>query len=390
MGTTFNDINTRVLQCRNCITGENESLTLHNGRLQAVEKKEEIKSDYYVAPGLTDLQINGINGIDFNETPLTTDDVVNATTYLLSQGVTTYFPTVITNSDESIIFLLDAIVKACEADPLANSCIEGIHLEGPFISPVNGAKGAHNELYIKAPDWKLFERFQDAAKGKIRIVTLAPEWEEAPAFIEKCVQSGVIVSLGHSVANSAQISRAVKAGATMSTHIGNGVPLMLPRHPNIIWDQLSEEELYACIIADGIHIPDAFIKVVQKIKQYKTMIVSDATCFAGMPPGEYTRHIGGDVILDKNKRVALKAEPGILAGAAKSILENIETLLEHRLYDLKDAWQMASVNIQEFLSKNSADYKLPVNDLVIFKREGASVVINTVIKNGKVVFLKNE
>ncbi|MBX2923533.1 MAG: hypothetical protein KF746_15130 [Chitinophagaceae bacterium] len=390
MGTTFNDINARVLQCRNCMTGENESITLYNGWLQSVEKKEEIKSDYYVAPGLTDLQINGISGIDFNETPLTTGDVVNATTYLLSQGVTSFFPTVITNSDESIISLLGAIVKACEADPLVSSCIEGIHLEGPFISPANGAKGAHNELYIKAPDWELFERFQEAAKGKIKIVTLAPEWEEAPAFIEKCVQSGVIVSIGHSVANSAQISKAVKAGAAMSTHIGNGVPLMLPRHPNIIWDQLSEEKLYACIIADGIHIPDAFIKVVQKTKQHKTMIVSDATCFAGMPPGEYTRHIGGDVILDKNKRVALKAEPGILAGAAKSILENIETLLEHRLYDLKDAWQMASVNIQEFLSKNSTAYKAPVNDLVIFNREGASVVINTVIKNGKVVFLKNE
>ena len=174
----------------------------------------------------------------------------------------------------------------------------------------------------------------------------------------------------------------------MSTHIGNGVPLMLARHPNIIWDQLSEDELYACIIADGIHIPDAFIKVVQKTKQHKTMIVSDATCFAGMKPGAYTRHIGGDVVLDENKSVSLKAEPGILAGAAKSLPENVETLLEHKLFDLKTAWQMASVNIQDFLLHNSTGYTAPVNDMVIFTRNDSSIDIKTVVKNGAIVFLK--
>lgn len=387
MGTLLNDTGTQVIPCKNCITGENENITVSNGLLLSIEKTSEIKNELYVAPGLIDLQINGINGIDFNDTTLTIDNIITSTEYLLSQGVTTFFPTVITNSDENIISLLGTIIKACEADPLVDLCIEGIHLEGPFISPANGAKGAHNELYIKAPDWELFKKFQEAAKGKISIVTISPEWDNTQDFIEKCVAGGVIVSIGHSVANSAQISNAVKAGARMSTHIGNGVPLMLPRHPNIIWDQLAEDELYACIIADGIHIPDAFIKVVQKTKQQKTMIVSDATCFAGMPPGEYTRHIGGDVILDKNKRVALKAEPGILAGAAKSLLENIEALLQHKLFDLKDAWQMCSVNIQNFLLKNINGYTAPVNDLVIFSCNETSIIIEMVIKNEEVVFL---
>lgn len=389
MEVTINNKATEVLHCLNCITEENESISLHNGLLLSVEKTTESKSGYFSAPGLIDLQINGINGIDFNETTLTTDDIINATEYLLSQGVTTFFPTVITNSDENIMSLLDKIVKACEIDSLVNSCIEGIHLEGPFISPANGAKGAHNELYIKAPDWELFKKFQDAANGKIKIVTIAPEWDNAESFIDNCIQSGVIVSIGHSVANSTQISNAVKAGASMSTHIGNGVPLMLARHPNIIWDQLSEDQLYACIIADGIHIPDTFIKVVQKNKQHKTMIVSDATCFAGMKPGEYTRHIGGDVILDENKRVALKAQPGILAGAAKSILENVETILQHQLYTLNTAWKMASVNVKDFLIKNSASYKEAKNDLVIFTKQEFTINIHTVIKNGEVVFLKN-
>jgi len=386
--TSLSDTGIKVLSCKNCITGENENISFSNGLLLSVEKTGENNSRFYTAPGLTDLQINGINGIDFNDTALTADDVISATEYLLSRGVTTFYPTVITNSEESIIALLGTIVKACEIDPLVNSCIAGIHLEGPFISPANGAKGAHDALYIKAPDWELFKKFREAAKGRIKIVTISPEWSNAEDFIKKCVQSGVIVSIGHSIASSTQISNAVKAGASMSTHIGNGVPLMLARHPNIIWDQLSEDELYACIIADGIHIPDAFIKVVQKTKQHKTMIVSDATCFAGMKPGAYTRHIGGDVVLDENKSVSLKAEPGILAGAAKSLPENVETLLEHKLFDLKTAWQMASVNIQDFLLHNSTGYTAPVNDMVIFTRNDTSIDIETVVKNGAIVFLK--
>ena len=138
----MSDTGIKVLSCKNCITGENENISFSNGLLLSVEKTGENNSRFYTAPGLTDLQINGINGIDFNDTALTADDVISATAYLLSRGVTTFYPTVITNSEESIIALLGTIVKACEIDPLVNSCIGGIHLEGPFISPANGAKGA--------------------------------------------------------------------------------------------------------------------------------------------------------------------------------------------------------------------------------------------------------
>ncbi|MGD5468139.1 hypothetical protein QUS59_22955, partial [Xanthomonas citri pv. citri] len=131
----------------------------------------------------------------------------------------------------------------------------------------------------------------------------------------------------------------------LATHLGNGVPLLLPRHPNIIWDILAAPELYACIITDGIHIPDSFIKVVIRNKAASTLVVSDATCFAGMPPGEYHSHIGGTVILDKEKRVSLKNTPGILAGAAKSLLENVETLVDHNIATIGESWRMASDNV---------------------------------------------
>lgn len=377
-----------TVTCTNCITGERESLSFRDDTLVSAHKADTGESPLFSGPGLIDLQVNGIFGIDFNVPSVTVKDIINATEYLLSQGVTAFFPTVITNSDEHIFAIMRTLAEACKNDPLVGACIGGIHLEGPFISPRPGAKGAHNEAFIKAPDWELFKRFQEAAAGKIKIITLAPEWEGAPEFIEKCTRSGVIVSIGHSLADTSQIKKAVQAGARMSTHLGNGIPLQLQRHPNMIWDQLAEDDLYACIIADGIHIPDAFIKVVRKIKGNNTMIVSDATCFAGMVPGEYRMHIGGDVVLDKNKRVSLKGEPGLLAGAAKSLLENVETLLDHQLCSLGAAWQMASLNITGFLNTCGSALKDYEKDRVIFSAEGASVLVQQVIKNGKVVFSK--
>jgi N-acetylglucosamine-6-phosphate deacetylase len=377
-----------TLTCTSCITGEKETLSFRDDTLISVHKADTGESALFSGPGLIDLQVNGIFGIDFNVPSVTVQDIINANQYLLTQGVTTFFPTVITNSDEYIITIMRTLAEACKNDPLLETCVGGIHLEGPFISPQPGAKGAHDEAFIKAPDWELFKRFQEAAGGKIKIITIAPEWEGAPEFIEKCTRSGVIVSIGHSLADTSQIKKAAQAGARMSTHLGNGIPLMLQRHPNMIWDQLAEDDLYTCIIADGIHIPDAFIKVVRKTKGNNTMIVSDATCFAGMEPGEYRRHIGGDVVLDKNKRVSLKGQAGLLAGAAKSLLENVETLLDHRLCSLGAAWQMASLNVTDFLSASGSALNDYEKDKVIFTTEGASVSVEKVIKNGKVVFSK--
>jgi N-acetylglucosamine-6-phosphate deacetylase len=373
----------------NCITGKTEEVSSEDGKLISIVEKEIKENNLpFIGTGLIDLQINGINGIDFNTTTLTQEEVVNTTHYLLSQGVTTFLPTVITNSDENILRLVRTIAEACKSNTLVNECVWGIHLEGPFISPKDGAKGAHDEQYIKAPDWELFSKFQEAAGGKIKLVTIAPEWEGSCSFIEKCREQGVIVAMGHSLANTEQISAAVKAGMTLSTHLGNGIPLLLKRHPNMIWDQLAEDELYACIITDGIHTPDSFMKAVIKNKGKQTLVVSDATRYAGMPPGEYFSHIGGAVILDEEKRVSLKGSGGILAGAAKSLLENVETLMNHNLATLKEAWEMASINVADMLIKHDPSFYENNNDKVIFRLEGKNIVISTVIKNGKVVFEK--
>lgn len=296
------DKGNKVVACSNCITGKTEEVIFKNGTVTDIIERESLQENIpFIGPGLIDLQVNGVNGIDFNDPAVTEEDIKRATYFLLSKGITTFLPTVITNSDDNTCKIVRTIYGACLSDPVVNGCIWGIHLEGPFISPVPGAKGAHDEKYIKPPDWELFQKFQQASGGKIKLITLAPEWEGAGSFIEKCREHKILVSIGHSMATSEHIRMAVKAGASLSTHLGNAVPLLLPRHPNIIWDLLAAEELYACIITDGIHIPDSFIKVVMKNKAAKSLAVSDATCFAGMPPGEYQNHIGGTVILDKEK-----------------------------------------------------------------------------------------
>ncbi|MBA3674047.1 MAG: amidohydrolase family protein [Chitinophagaceae bacterium] len=376
----------KVLTCINCITGKIEELIFESDKLMSISETESSGNTIsFIGPGLIDLQINGINGIDFNNPSLTREDIVKATYYLLSKGITTFLPTVITNSDKNILEIVRTIYMACISDTIVNDCIWGIHLEGPFISPEAGAKGAHDEKYIKPPDWKLLKKFQEAAGGKIKLITIAPEWEGSRSFIEKCKDHGILVSIGHSMANSEQISMAVKAGASLSTHLGNGVPLLLPRHPNIIWDQLAAKELYACIITDGIHIPDSFIKVVIKNKAKTTIVVSDATCFAGMHPGEYQNHIGGTVIVDKEKRVSLKSFPGLLAGAAKTLVENVEYLIHNNLSTLSEGWQMASVNASKMLAKKDDFFN---NDKVIFQLNGEEIQIEKVIKSGRVVFEK--
>lgn len=385
---TANYSEPRALTVKNIITGNAEELLFDGSLLKGTHQiKPSPEDNLLIGSGLIDLQVNGINGIDFNDSALTQQHVIDATHYLLSQGVTTFFPTVITNSDENILNIVRTIYNACLSDTLVNDCVGGIHLEGPFISKTQGAKGAHDEQYIKAPDWELFQKFQEAAGGTIKLITLAPEWDEAPAFIEKCTTQGIIVSIGHTMANAQQVARAINAGACMCTHLGNAVPLQMPRHPNILWELLAADELYASMITDGLHIPNSFIKVVMKTKGIKTIIVSDATCFTGMPPGEYQNHIGGTVILDDEKRISLKSSPGLLAGAAKSLLENIEFMVMNNLATPSEAWQMASTNALPLLAKTGIPFN-NTKDKVLFSIIENEIEVALVIKNYRIVFTR--
>lgn len=341
----------------------------------------------WLAPGLVDLQINGYQGIDFNDRNLTAEAVAEAARRLLAIGVTGFFPTVITNDDETIASIVRTIADACERDPLVGRTICGIHLEGPFISPEDGPRGAHDPEHVKPPDWERFCRWQRAAGGRIRLVTMSPEWEESAAFIRRCTRAGVTVSIGHTAANTGQIRRAVQAGARLSTHLGNGAHALLPRHPNYIWDQLAEDRLYACIIADGFHLPANVIKVFRKVKRQKLLLVSDAVALCGMPPGQYTTPVGGNVTLDASGRLFLTNRPQLLAGSAKTLPDGIRFMVNGGLADLKTAWSMASVRPAAVMRLDAARGLAPGSpaDLVRFHWDNGAFKDVEVIKGGRPV-----
>lgn len=384
-------------------TGEPCTVIMEGGRIASVnagaqaEVEAEAASaglparEWYVAPGLVDLQINGYVGADFNRVPFEEGVVGETARRLWREGVTAFCPTVITNRPDKILEAMRAIDRACLEDPDAAAAVAGIHLEGPFISPEDGARGAHALEAVMAPDWDWFCRWQDASGGRIRIVTMSPEWPGSAGFIARCADSGVTVSIGHTAATPAQIDEAVRAGARMSTHLGNGAHLQLPRHPNYIWEQLAQDELWSCLIADGFHLPDQVLKVVLKVKGDRALLVSDAVSLAGMPPGDYEEAVGGKVTLTPEGKLHLAGNDRILAGSAQMLPWGIKHMTSRGIADLGTAWNMASVRPSAAMGREAAAglaAGAPA-DLVLFRRPapaGGDLVIERTYKSGKLAY----
>jgi N-acetylglucosamine-6-phosphate deacetylase len=365
-------------------TGQPIAIRLEKGVIAAVEPLPPgAKPDVLVAPGLVDLQVNGYGGLDVNRVPIAEGTIGQMTRRLWGEGVTSYFPTIITNISEAIEQAMSAIARECEMDDAARNGVAGIHLEGPFISPEDGARGAHERAFVREPDWDLLRRWQEAAGGRIRILTMSPEWPGSAAFIERCATSGMTVSIGHTSATPQQIADAVKAGARMSTHLGNGAHLMLPRHPNYIWEQLAQDELSACLIADGLHVPDQVLKVVMKVKGPRAMLVSDAVSLCGMPPGEYQMPVGGRVVLTAEGRLHLAESPKLLAGSAQMLVRGVENLVAKGLAGLAEAWEMASGRPAEFMGLSGGIEVGAPGDLVVFRFDHGKIRVERTYKAGK-------
>ena len=208
-----------------------------------------------VAEGFFDIQVNGFAAVDFNRPQLTAAELTRATEAMWRSGVTQFLPVVITAPVASMLATLAAMARAREEVPALRRAIPGIHLEGPFLAPDDGPRGAHPADAIRDPDWDLFRQFQDAARGLIRFVTIAPERPGAIELISRLRQAGIVVGIGHSDAKEADIEQAVKAGAQISVHLGNGAHAALPRHRNYIQMQLAADALMASLIVGGHHLP---------------------------------------------------------------------------------------------------------------------------------------
>jgi N-acetylglucosamine-6-phosphate deacetylase len=263
-------------------------IAIAKGSIQSVTELEPGAATCWVAPAFFDVQINGSQGKSFNSPSLTCEDIERVVATCRCHGISSFCPTVITNSPDAMLRCLGVLRHSSEADPGLAAAMPAIHIEGPYLSPEDGPRGAHPLRYIREPDWDEFCRLQEAAGGRIRLVTLAPERKGAIRFIEHLTKQGVVAAIGHTAASAVHIRDAVAAGARLSTHLGNGAHAILPRHPNYIWDQLAADELWASVICDGHHLPPSVVRTIIKVKtSARTILTCDAGSLAGLPPGRY-------------------------------------------------------------------------------------------------------
>lgn len=305
-----------------------------DGRIISV-KPSQATPTRYIAPGLIDAQVNGFAGVDYNSPDTPLDEIARSIEVQRRTGVTRLLPTVITGSNENIRGSLANLAKA--ARELGNGrSIECFHVEGPWIAAEDGPRGAHPKQHVRAPSIDEFKQFQDAAEGRIRLLTLAPEWPGSTEVIERMVDAGVTVSIGHTAASEQDIRNAIAAGATMSTHLGNGAHSTIPRHANYINYQLAADELMAGLIVDGIHLPPAFVKVAVRAKQLERIVlVTDAAPPAGGEPGIYVfGHLEVELTPDQSVRLT---DSGRLAGSALSMDRGVENLMRFAGVTLEQA-----------------------------------------------------
>jgi N-acetylglucosamine-6-phosphate deacetylase len=299
-------------------------------------------ANLYIAPAWIDLQVNGYAAVDYNSPVTPHEEIARSIEVLHSTGTSRFYPTVITGSAQNMEGSLRNLARA-KASLSGGDAMEGFHVEGPHICPDDGPRGAHPKEAVRPPDLEEYRRWQDAADGNVRLVTLSPEYPEAPGYIEALVRDGVVVSIGHTKATGEQIQAAVEAGATMSTHIGNGAHSVMQRHPNYIWDQLAEDRLAAGLIADGIHIGQSFLKVALRAKGIsRSVIVTDASMPALAAPGVY--RLGEvEVELTTDGRVVLLGQSR-LAGSALRMDVGISNVMRMTGVTLNEAISMATRN----------------------------------------------
>ncbi|WP_254507784.1 N-acetylglucosamine-6-phosphate deacetylase [Anatilimnocola floriformis] len=340
-----------------------------------------------VAPGFVDLQINGYQGREFNDPQLTAEKVRHVALAMDASGCTSFLATCTTDSYEVLANSFAVLARTIEELPEVAARIPGFHCEGPFISSIDGPRGAHPKQHVRVPTVEEFLRLQDAACGRIKLLTISPEFDEAIPVIRAAVKQGVIIAIGHTAATSEQITAAIDAGATMSTHLGNGAHPQIRRHPNYIWDQLADDRLTASLIVDGHHLPANVVKAMIRAKgTSRCVLVSDVTSLGGMPAGRYATGLGDLEVLDNGKLV-IAGQRDILAGASLLMDTCVAQVMRFAGVSLTTAIEMASTQPAALIGRH--DHRLDVGcpaNLVLFDEptaETTKLVIRRTMSRGE-------
>ncbi|MEA5031036.1 MAG: hypothetical protein VB025_02685 [Sphaerochaeta sp.] len=342
---------------------------------------ESSVDELWLSPGMFDIQVNGMLGHNLSDENLTVEGVRAIEEELNRRGTTRWCPTVTTQNPAIVERNLKVIRTAIESNQTHN--IHCIHLEGHYISAEDGYRGVHAKQWIRDPDPAEFERWQQAAGGHIGLFSLAPERAGALDFIQSLKKQGIRVGLVHHHAPYDIICAAAASGADLSSHLVNGCAPMVNRQHNVIWAQLSLDELWASLIPDGYHIPFYTLKAVIKSKGIEqSILVSDLAHLSGLEDGEYVK--GGLHVVKKNGGLWVKGEgSNLLAGAVRTLDEGCSLLASEAGFSIDEALIMASDNPYRYfgMSQNRTLFAGYSGPMVVFSWNQRKLKIKEVYDN---------
>lgn len=316
-----------VLRGRDALGSGGLELVVEHGRIGSLTRIADPGDGApWIGPGLIDLQVNGHLEGDANAAEPDPEHIAAMARSLAGHGVTRFLPTVITASPAEMAARIRAIAEAVRDSPTTSRAVAGIHVEGPSLSDQDGPRGVHPLEHIRPPSIAELQSWLDAAPGLLRIVTLSPHHPGSVEATRFLVAHGVRVAVGHTHASDAEIAAVVDAGATLSTHLGNGAHAMLPRHPNYLWTQLAEPRLAAGVIADGHHLPDATLATMIAAKRdHGLFLVSDAVATPAALLDGGVSTVGGGVHLADDGALR-HVSTGFLAGSVQTLDVGVATV----------------------------------------------------------------
>jgi N-acetylglucosamine-6-phosphate deacetylase len=343
----------------------------------------------FISPGFVDIQLNGFSGVNFSSPTLQAEELIGVLAPLWKTGTTTFCPTLISNSHQGLLNNIRVLEEARRVDSRFAWAVPCYHLEGPYLSPLE-SRGAHDPKLMRNPDWAEFTRLQAAAGGRIGIVTLAPELPGALEFIHQASAANVVVAISHTEAMPERIHQAADAGASLSTHWGNGCPVQIHRHNNPLWAQLAIESMSVSLICDGFHLPPDVVKVAARMKGIdKCILTTDATHVANMPPGRYSL-VGTEIELLPTGQV-VTADGRCMAGSSVTMNRCVTVFMQYAQVPLRDAIQASTENPARLLRRGEICSRIaegePAN-LVVFRSEEQALQIETVVCRGQTVHVR--
>ena len=329
-----------------------------------------------LAPGFVDIHIHGAAGYDVMEADAAGLSVVAS--FLAKHGVTSYFPTTVTATEDATLRALDSLAGAVEragATPAFEGARPiGIHLEGPFLS--HARRGVHPTALLLNPTLERFDRFWQASRGHMKMLTIAPELPGALGVISEAAGRGVCVSLGHSDADFAASIRGIEAGARHATHTFNAMRPLGHRDPGILGAVLTDSRVTADIIADGIHLDPAIVRLFLKLKgTEQSVLITDAIAATGMPDGEY--RLGPLEVEVTNGRCL---SGGSLAGSVLTMDRAVRNVMTFAGWELAEAVKLATHNPAKAAGLDRAGLLEPgaPADLVVLSTTGE--VCQTIVR----------